>query len=208
MRIIKDPEERRNEILDVAEELLSTKGYDKMTVNDILKEVKIAKGTFYHYFRSKEAVMEAVVDRIINNGVKIAKSIAADKQLGVPEKIFQILIAQGPDMNKQQIIDELHQVNNEKMHQKSLVETIIHLTPILTDVIEQGIDEGIFKTPYPKETIEILLVASQFIFDEGIFNWPPEELAKKAVAFVHIVETTLGAKKGTFSFILEIINKH
>jgi AcrR family transcriptional regulator len=61
MRVIKEPEERRNEILDTAETLFFTKGYGKTTVNDILQAIGIAKGTFYYYFKSKEEVMDAVL---------------------------------------------------------------------------------------------------------------------------------------------------
>ena len=54
MRIVKEHEERKNEILDTAEILFEEKGYDKCSVNDILNRIGIAKGTFYHYFKSKE----------------------------------------------------------------------------------------------------------------------------------------------------------
>ncbi|HBT17621.1 MAG TPA: TetR/AcrR family transcriptional regulator, partial [Firmicutes bacterium] len=63
MRITKEYDERRNEILDTAEELFNMKGYDKCTVNDILKAVGIARGTFYYYFKSKEEVLDAIVSR-------------------------------------------------------------------------------------------------------------------------------------------------
>ncbi|MNZ93730.1 hypothetical protein D3C78_1128100 [compost metagenome] len=105
------------------------------------------------------------------------------------------------------MIEQLHQVNNAEMHQKSLVETILQLTPVLTEVIEQGMEEGVFKTAYPKETVEFLLVSSQFLFDEGIFNWEPQELMHKAVAFTSIMELTLGAETGSFAYILDVINK-
>lgn len=204
MRISKNPEERRNEILDAAEFLFTTKGYSNTTINDILKKVGIAKGTFYHYFQSKEEVMDEVVMRFIAIGVEAAKEIASDQNLKAHEKIFQIIMAQSPDGGrKEQMIDELHQVNNAEMHQKSLVETILQLTPILAEVIEQGIAEGTFKTPYPKETVEFLLVSSQFLFDEGIFKWQPQELMQKAIAFTYILETTLGAEEGSFSYILK-----
>ena len=54
MRIVKEHDERRNEIITTAEEFFLTKGFNKTTVNDILKRIGIAKGTFYHYFVSKE----------------------------------------------------------------------------------------------------------------------------------------------------------
>ncbi len=204
MRISKSPEDRKKEIVDVAEELFTTKGYSQTTINDILRKIGIAKGTFYYYFKSKEDVMDAIVERFIEIGVKAAEKIAADPNLKAPEKILQIIMAQNPDESgKDRMIEELHQVNNAEMHQKSLVETIVRLTPILTKVIEQGIREGTFKTPYPKETVEVLLVSSSFLFDEGIFQWEPAELMQKAIAFTYILETTLGAEKGSFSYLLK-----
>lgn len=203
MSVSKKHEERRNEIVNIAEMLFSTKGYTKTTVNDILKSAEIAKGTFYHYFQSKEEVMDAVVMRFIASGVEAAQVIASDPHLNAAEKIFQIIMAQNPEASrKEHLIEQLHQINNAEMHQKSLVETILQLTPVLTEVIEQGIEEGKFKTPYPKETVEFLLVSSQFLFDEGIFQWEPQELMQKAIAFTHIFETSLGAEKGSFNFLL------
>lgn len=204
MRVSKSPEERKKEILDVAEELFTTKGYAETTINDILQKIGIAKGTFYYYFKSKEDVMDAIVDRFIEIGVRAAENIAQDSTLKAPEKIFQIIMAQNPDdSGKGKMIEELHRVNNAEMHQKSLVETILKLTPILTEVIEQGIDEGTFNTPYPKETVEVLLVSSGFLFDEGIFQWEASELIQKAIAFTYILETTLGAEAGSFSYLLK-----
>jgi AcrR family transcriptional regulator len=208
MRISKKPEERRNEILNAAEFLFTTKGFAKTTVNEILKEVGIAKGTFYHYFQSKEEVMDAIIERFINWGVEAAKKVATNPNLTAPEKIFQILMAQTPATGrKEEMIEELHQVSNAEMHQKSIVETIRQLTPVIAQVIEQGMEEGYFHTPYPKETVEILLVSSQFLFDEGIFNWDPQELQEKAMAFSYIAETTLGAKKGSFAYIAKMLQQ-
>lgn len=206
MRITKKPEERKNEILDAAEMLFTTKGYTNTTINDILEVVGIAKGTFYYYFQSKEEVMDAIVMRFIDTGVKAAKAIASDPNLKATDKIFRILMAQNPAAGrKEQMIEQLHQVNNAEMHQRSLVETILQLTPVLTEVIEQGIAEGSFSTPFPKETVEFLLVSSQFLFDEGIFEWEPKELMKKAVAFTYLIETTLGAEIGSFSYLLGLL---
>lgn len=208
MRISKKPDERKNEILDAAEMLFGTKGYSKTTINDILQRVGIAKGTFYYYFQSKEEVMDAIVMRYIELGVEAAKEIAVDDKLTAHQKIFQIIMAQKPDTgSKEQMIEQLHQVNNAEMHQKSLVETILQLTPVLADVIEQGIEEGVFRTAYPKETVEFLLVSSQFLFDEGIFEWQPQELMQKAIAFTSIMEMTLGAEQGSFSYILGVMGK-
>ncbi|MGG4142837.1 TetR/AcrR family transcriptional regulator [Paenibacillus algorifonticola] len=207
MRILKDPEERKNEILDTAEMLFYTKGYNKTTINDILQEIGIAKGTFYYYFKSKEEVMDAIIMRIVAADVAAAKEIASSPELPTLVKLFQILMAQKPKHGdrKEQLLEQFHQVGNAEMHQKSLVQTINHLTPVLTEVIEQGIEEHIFQTEFPKETVEFLIVSSTFLFDEGLFEWQPAEIIQKAKAFIHVMETTLGAKKGSFDFIYEML---
>ncbi|MFE4709905.1 TetR/AcrR family transcriptional regulator [Paenibacillus sp. NPDC056722] len=205
MRITKEPEERRNEILDTAEKLFYTKGYAGTTVNDILQEIGIAKGTFYYYFKSKEEVMDAVVMRFIEAGVTSAKQIASNPDLTVHEKLLSIIMAQKPDDDrKEHMIEQFHQPDNAQIHQKSLAQTILHLTPVLTEVIEQGIREELFRTPYPKESVEFLLTTSEFLFDEGIFRWQPEEIAQKIGAFIYIMETMLGADKGSFSYVAQM----
>lgn len=205
MRVTKDPEDRRNEILDTAEQLFFTKGYTKTTVNDMLQAIGIAKGTFYYYFTSKEEVMDAVVMRFIETGVIAAKKIATNEELTVHEKLLQIIMAQKPNTpSKMQMIEEFHEPDNAQIHQKSLTETILQLTPILTEVIEQGIEQKLFFTPYPRESIEFLLSSSQFLFDEGIFKWTPEEMVQKIQAFIYIMESTLGAERGSFSYVSQM----
>ncbi|WIV17522.1 TetR/AcrR family transcriptional regulator [Paenibacillus polygoni] len=205
MRVTKDPEDRRNEILDTAEQLFFTKGYSKTTVNDMLQAIGIAKGTFYYYFTSKEEVMDAVVMRFIETGVIAAKKIATNEELTVHEKLLQIIMAQKPNTpSKRQMIEEFHEPDNAQIHQKSLTETILQLTPILTEVIEQGIEQKLFSTPYPRESIEFLLSSSQFLFDEGIFKWTPEEMVQKIQAFIYIMESTLGAERGSFSYVSQM----
>ncbi|MCC0700249.1 TetR/AcrR family transcriptional regulator [Clostridioides sp. ZZV15-6383] len=207
MRIVKDPEERKSEILDTAEMLFCTKGYSKTTVNDILNEVGIAKGTFYYYFKSKEEVMDAIITRIIDNDINIAKKIALNPEIPVLEKFFQILMSQRPKVgdNKEKVIQQFHLPNNAEMHQKTIVKTILNFTPILAEVVEEGVREGIFNTKYPKETIEFLIASSECIFDESMFSWNKDEMLQKTKAFVHIMEITLGADKGSFDFVHDMI---
>ncbi|MEC0127901.1 TetR/AcrR family transcriptional regulator [Paenibacillus pabuli] len=209
MRLMKNPEERRNEILDAAEILFVTKGYTKATVMDILQACSIAKGTFYYYFQSKEEVMNAIVMRFILSGEASAKRVVSDPKLNAHDKIFRIMMAQSqPDDRKHDLIEQLHSVHNVEMHQKSLVETVIRLSPILAEVVEQGIQEGVFHTPNPKESIEFLLVSSQFLLDRGIFQWEEEELQKKVEAFTHIMERVLGAEKGSFAYVTRLYFPH
>lgn len=209
MRIVKEYEERRKEILETAERLFLTKGYTKTTVNDILKEIGIAKGTFYYYFKSKEEVMDEIIMRIIKEDVTKAKRIVSNPDIPVLDKLFKILMEQSPKSGdvKEKMIEQFHQPNNAEMHQKSLVQSIIHLSPVLTEVLEQGIEEGIFSTPYPQETIELLLSSAQVIFDDGLFQWKPEEMMRRAKAYIKMMEVSVGAKEGSFDYMIEVLMK-
>ncbi|TCW46167.1 TetR family transcriptional regulator [Bacillus thuringiensis] len=209
MRIVKEYEERRKEILETAERLFITKGYTKTTVNDILKEIGIAKGTFYHYFKSKEEVMDEIIMRIIKDDVAKSKAIVSNPNIPVLEKLFRVLMAQSPESGdvKDKMIEQFHQPNNAEMHQKSIVQSIIHLSPVLAEILEQGIDEGIFSTPYPQETIELLLSSAQVIFDEGLFQWKPEEMIRRAKAYIKMMEVSVGAKEGSFDYMVEVLIK-
>lgn len=207
MRTIKDPEERKSEILDTAERLFTTKGYNQTTILDILNEIGIAKGTFYYYFKSKEEVMDAIIMRIVNTDAIAAKEIAEAEGVSAIDKLFQILIVQKPRNGggKEKMLKQFHQPNNAEMHQKSLVQSILQLTPVLTQVIEQGINENVISTDYPQEAVEFLLVSAQVIFDEGLFHWKPDETERKIKAFISIMESVLGAKKGAFNDMMNVL---
>lgn len=204
MRVVKKHDERRNEILDAAERLFTGKGYIKTTVNDILQEVGIAKGTFYYYFKSKEEVMDAVAMRYIDFGTEEVKKITEDKNLTAKEKLRILLTKDITETkNKDEILEEFHKAGDAEMHQRSLLMSIERLTPLITNVVLQGIEEGVFNTPYPREVVEFILISLNMIFDEGLFHWAPEEKLQKAKAAAYLMERALGAEKGSFGYMTE-----
>jgi len=199
MRIIKEPEERKKEILNAAEKLFADKGYEAATVNDILDAVKIAKGTFYYYFKSKEDVLDALIDRRISEGVEKAEEIAASP-LPPVQKLLAIMMAQKPQNQIQEDFNAvLHEKDNAKMHQKSLTQYVLRLSPCLGRVVKEGIAAGIFSTPFPNESAEIILSAAFVLFDDDYFQWTKEEAAAKAAAFLTVIERVIGAKEGSFA---------
>ncbi len=74
VRVVKDYTVRRNEILDVAQRLMVTTGYEQMTIQDILDGLGISKGAFYHYFSSKQELLEAIIERMLERGGEIARA--------------------------------------------------------------------------------------------------------------------------------------
>ena len=74
MRIVKEAEERREEILDAAEKLFTAKGFDNTSTGDILDAVGIARGTLYYHFKSKEDILDGAIQRITGRLMQAAGS--------------------------------------------------------------------------------------------------------------------------------------
>jgi AcrR family transcriptional regulator len=199
MRIVKEAEERKNEILDAAEKLFAQKGYEGTSVNDILTAINIAKGTFYYHFKSKENVLDSIIDRRIQIGVKKAEEIIASP-LPPIQKLLAIIMAQKPQNQIQKdFVSVLHEKDNSKMHEKSITQCILHLSPRLAKVVKEGIHSGIFSTPFPDECAEIFLTVAMVLFDDDYFIWSEEEKTTKITALLTAIERTLGAKDGSFA---------
>lgn len=206
MRTAKHFDAKRNDILKTASQLFMTQGYEATTTRDILKACNIAKGTLYHYFKSKEEILDAMVEVFTETMADQARAIAERKDLTASQKLFFIVLGDKNSDEKDKMIETLHRVENAKLHIKSIMETIRLLTPILTQVVELGIEEGVFKTPYPQEVVEQLIVSASFIFDDDLFSWTREEATKKVTAFIHTMEVLLGTEKGSLSHMAEAIS--
>ena len=200
MRTVKQPEIRKNEILDTAEKLFAEKGFDKATVNDILEAAGIAKGTFYHYFKSKEEALNAIVRRRIDEGLEKAKAIAADTRLSVEEKLLSVIMAQKPQNPVQEEFTAvLNEQGNSLLHQKMITSIILELGPVLADIIKEGISQSILHTDFPRESVEIILTAALVLFDDAYFRWSEEELSRRISAFICAMERIHGAEPGSLA---------
>ena len=203
MKNIERTQTRKNEILDVATKLFLEKGYDQTAISDILSAAGIAKGSLYYHYKSKEDVLDDIVARITEQIAAAAQAVAEDQARSVHEKMLNLIASMNISNSANgQMIEELHRPANALLHQKSIAQTVRTVAPIMAGVVEQGIAEGIYRTSYPLETVEILLVAGQFIFDEGVFHWQPEEIAGRMRAFINIAESALGAEPGSFQFLM------
>lgn len=172
-----------------------------------LKKGVIDKDTFDCYFRSKEALLNIVIAGIIEEDKKAAQEAASQPGVPVLEKFFRVLTAQRPKQGgyKEQLINHLHESENAEFHQKSLLASVETLSPILAEVVKEGVEEQVFHTAYPRETMDLLLGASALIFDEELFGWNEEEMRNRAAAFVHMMETCLGAAEGSFGFLYKML---
>ena len=212
MRRIKEPEVRKSELLDAAQKLFIEKGYAKTTVTDILNVHGLSKGVFYYYFKSKEEVMDAIIERIVDAEVANAKKIAnATKianvpEMTIPQKLCAVLLGQGlsdeKKKDKEAITEQFHEVENAEMHQKTIALSIKRLAPVIAEIISQDKEISI---DYLQETVELFIAAGQFVFDKGLFAWNEEELHHRIMAFIKMMEKTLAVPSGYFDDIKNIL---
>lgn len=205
MRDVKDAEERRNEILDVASELFEKKGFDATSTNDILEKVGIARGTLYYHFKSKEHIMDALIERYNNRLLAAAKVIAEDQRIPVDERIIRVVMALNiTNQGGQEIVEHIHKPQNALMHQKIQRAIINGITPILTAIVREGIKEGVFNTPFPYECMEVVVVYASTIFDGDLVEMSDVERYSRMQGFVFNVERLFGAESGSLMKVLQV----
>ena len=163
VRILKEPAVRRNEILDAAQRLLFHKGYEAMTIQDILDETHISRGAFYYYFDSKQALLEGLIERTGEQGMQLIRPILTDPKLNALQKlqIYFDSALRWKTAQKDTLIPILkvwYSDNNTLLRQKELAAGRKLMIPLLTEVLRQGNSEGLLTTQQPEQMAEVLVV--------------------------------------------------
>lgn len=175
-RTVKAPEVRRAELLDIAETLFQLQGYGDTTVEDIVRRAGIAKGTFYHYFRTKEDVLSGLATRLVEAIGARLREIADDvEQRPVAKLRLMFSEAQRIAASRRVVVEDLHRPANSELHERNNVETVRVLGPIVAEVIEQGKAEGVFDVDDALSTVQFIMAGSLFLFGEGVFQWTEQE---------------------------------
>lgn len=204
MRTVKEAVERRNEILDAVDELFGQKGFDGTSTNDILEKVGIARGTLYYHFKSKEDIMDALIERYNTRIIGAAQEIALDKSTPVYERIMHVVMALNISGNSsREIMEHIHKPQNALMHQKIQRVIISGVPPILGGIIQEGIEQGLFNTPFPYESMEMIVIYLNTIFDNDMVEMTGEERFARLQAFAFNAERLLGAESGSLMYLLQ-----
>lgn len=205
VRIVKKPADRKADIVHAAIYLFQAKEYDQITMQDVMNYLGIAKGTIYHYFQSKEALFEAVIENIVDANIDYMQTLI-QKTTGTALEKIKILIAAGDISSKnEKILAALNKPSNNGMHARLLAATLVKQAPLYAQLIQQGCEEKIFQTNTPLESAEFILSAIQFLTDLGIYPWTQEDLNRRARAFPRLIEAQLKASPGSFQFITKHI---
>jgi len=211
-RVVKegDYSARRNEILDVARQLIYTKGYEQMSIQDILDALKISKGAFYHYFESKQHLLDGLIERMMDEVDQVVRPIVENKELSAIEKLRCYFDAGGRwKVTQKAFMLDLLRVwrtdANALMREKQEAAAMKHVAPVLTEIIKQGIVEGVFSTKYPEQFGSMLIGLAQgfqdSVADLLLADIPPpdalERLEAAIGAYSESLERILGAPAGS-----------
>jgi AcrR family transcriptional regulator len=157
---------RRDAFLDVAQSLIETKGYEQMSIQDVLDQLEASRGAFYHYFDSKQALLDGVVDRFADSAMSAVAPILADPKLPALRKLEKVLrgIARFKAEQKELVLAILEVWNsdgNALVREKVRRLAATRLEPVLSAVIGQGIEEGSITASSPEATAQVLVYLMQ-----------------------------------------------
>ena len=187
---------RRDEILDAAQRLILSIGYECLTVQDILNDLQISKGAFYHYFDSKATVIEALTARLVSDSERALAPIAENPEVGAVKKLqafFGEIIRWKSE--RQNLFVAMLPVwyAPDNLAFRLLVdrESAKRLAPLLSAIVREGVGEGRFATAYPDQAGPIIFAIIQALQDA---------MAQLLLAVAHRPPSSPGVK--------EIVNTH
>lgn len=209
VRILKDYDDRKKEIMDTSLKLFLSNGYEDASVNLIIDTIGISKGTFYYYFKSKEDLLDAIIERRNQEIVGQMVPIVDDANLNAIEKFN--LIFQTAVRIKAQTKETLHLIYRVLLDPKYLIirnkmeiKNVESLAPKLKKVIEQGIKEGVFILEQADEIAEMIIKLNSVLVDavlklykEHDMLLPPEKAIYLTNIYQMAIERILGAPEGS-----------
>ncbi len=195
---------KRNEILDAAQTLVYTKGFEQMSIQDILTDRQISKGAFYHYFDSKQALLEALIERMGSQIMAVISPIIQAPELPAIVKLSRFFdaAAQWKTARKDYLLSLMkiwYADENALVRQKVWYALLKQAAPILTEIICQGNQEGTFHVSYPEQACEFFFSLFQSMGESIVKMLFQPELHPDAM---HRIETYFKASQDAIERIL------
>jgi AcrR family transcriptional regulator len=198
---------RRDAILDAAQRLILSNGYERLTVQDILEELQISKGAFYHYFDSKPAVVEALTERLVDDSERALAQIAEEPELGATAKLqrfFGEIVRWKSERQNLMVAMLPVWYAPDNISFRLLVDraTAARLAPLLSAIVRQGVDEHQFATAYPEHAGSIIVAVVQALQDaiaQQLLTGTAKvkEVVATHGAHIEAIERYLGVPAGT-----------
>lgn len=197
--------DKRDLILDSAVELMSTTSVDNVTISSIAKNAGIGKGSVYYYFQSKEEIIAEVITRSYKKALQ-EYFCDMNEELPALEKIkrlFESIIKKQFHDDRKNLIIALNLHDSPMLHNKMKLTAIDVVSPVLTDILYQGIEEGTINSDAPEESAEMIVAVISFLFDTSIFPADDKKMYNKLKLLAKVLETCLQTAQGSFDFLFD-----
>jgi AcrR family transcriptional regulator len=161
-RVLKAPAVRRAELIDCAQRLFLAKGYDRTTINDVIAATGLSKGAFYHHFRAKEDLLEAIAARFAQEALLYATSVRTNTSLNALQQI-NTLMAMSREWKAEHLpqlramFTTLLQPENAILYLRIVNAVFNAMAPTLAAIIQQGVQEGLFDVRDARASADAIL---------------------------------------------------
>ena len=194
-----------DQILDALQTLLAKKNIQDISVSEIAKTAGIGKGSIYYYFSSKNAILEAFVERSYKKPLETAKHLAEQKDISPFTRMAMIFQAcrnsSGEFLTKNRQTVSADDKEQALLHQKYLQYLVTELKPVLTDIICQGIEAGSIHFDRPAALAEIVLIVLTIKFDNTLIPSTEEEVDDTILGLISLLEKGTGNPPGSLNFL-------
>lgn len=181
----KDIEEtRRRQILDAAQKVFAERGIDKARMDDIVEESGLSKGALYWYFKSKDTLIRALLDRVFISEMREAEALV-DVEGSASERLRKFIEYAVEEYKRFEKLMPLAYefvalAARSKMVRKTVVGYFERYTRILAEIIQQGIDRGEFKPCHPELVAKSLIamyegLAMLWFIEPELVDWDDME---------------------------------
>ena len=203
-RTPQDPQIRIAEIIDVAENLFTTKGYRGTTISDIAKEMGVAQGMCYYYFKSKEEILEALLNRHASSLVSEIKDMACSESITPPEKIGLMLriMLQGICFKDEVLLRVVYDEQNFHIKDQVARQARLALAPWGLKIIKEGCQSGHFSVSHPQTSLDFILIVMEFLIEAFYEKISGELLSLRLKMAESLIEKALGTTEGTINILL------
>ncbi|MGE5252207.1 MAG: TetR/AcrR family transcriptional regulator [Bacteroidota bacterium] len=178
-------EERKGQIISAAEEVFTQKGFDQARMDDIAKATGLGKGTLYLYFKSKDELIIAILDRMFQHEFRQFKNLNLT-EMGAIDAISKITDVLTKDvLGLQRLIPIVYQflalAFRNKYVQLSLKKYINGYVDVLIPIIQHGIDSGEFRQVDARE----VAIAMGAMLEGTLLLWVYDKTLVKPEYHIH-----------------------
>ncbi|NLF27384.1 MAG: TetR/AcrR family transcriptional regulator [Clostridiales bacterium] len=181
-RISKPPEERRQELIETANELFLTQGYEQTTVGDIVRKVGVAQGLFYYYFRSKQDIFLTVVDQFLEARIGEMAVFLRDAQTPPLKRVRNLLQGLSHFLRETEALFPRNRASMaEEMYMIMYNHVSEQIEPMVTQLLQDAAGQGLLSAPFPDRLARFII--SGFIGVESMPDRPKADEMMELIMF-------------------------